>query len=143
MENAEDSDDRFSFSPVELLVLEDRWNKGKLNDYVPLVRKFIDAQQEKIKKELGPNANDDRLARTFLKLLLENGTLDHASEMLEQKQEILREIWICAERGDFDRRRITDQWIRTHAPEWRRWRVLVYSFIAVKIAVQIYRDIDT
>lgn len=143
MEDTLLADTRFSIDPVELLVLEDRWNKGKLNQYVPLVRKFINEQQEKVRKQLGPKANDDLMARTLLELLLENGTLDHASEMLEQQEEILRECWIRAERGDYDRRRITNEWIQTHAPEWRRWRVIVYTFIAVKIAVQIYRDIDT
>lgn len=143
MEDASPAEPRYSIKPVELLVLEARWNRGQLNKYTPLVRKFINDQQEKIREKLGPQAKDDMLARTLLKLLLENGTLDHASEMLEQQEEILRECWIRAERGDFDRRRITNEWIRTHAPEWRRWRVLVYTFIAIKIAVEIYRDIDT
>ena len=143
MENEENESERFSFKPVELLVLENRWNKGTLNEYKPLVQKFINEQQEKIKNELGPNANDDRLARGLLELLLTDGMLDHASEMFEQKEEILRECWIRGEQGDYDRNRITNEWIKNHAPSWRRWRVLVYTFIAVKCAVGIYQDLET
>jgi hypothetical protein len=143
MENDEMENERFSFQPVELLVLEDRWNKGKLNKYKPLVQKFINEQQEIVKNDLGPDANDDRLVRRLLELLLTNGTLDLASEMLDQKDEILRECWIRAEQGDDDTSRIAKEWIIMYADNWRRWRVLVYTFIAVKCAVDIYRDIDS
>ena len=136
MENEENESDRFPFKPVELLVLENRWNKGTLNEYKPLIQTFINEQQEKIKNALGPEANDDRLARGLLELLLTNVTLDHASEMFHQKQEILRECWIRGEQGDYDRSRITNEWIENHAPDWRRWRVLVYTFITVKYAVE-------
>ena len=142
MENDDEESSSFSFDPVELLVLEDRWNKGKLNKYKPLVQKFINEQQEIVKNDLGPDANDDRLARGLLGLILKNGTLDHASEMLDQKDEILRECWIRAEQGDDDTSRIAKEWITMYADSWRRWRVLVYTFIAVKCAVEIYRDID-
>jgi len=142
MEDDEKESDGFSFNLVELLVLEDRWKKGKLNDYVSLVKAFIEEQQETIRIKLGDEANEDQLARGLIDLLLANGTLDQASEMLEQKQEILKELWICAERGDHDKNRITDEWIKQHASKWRRWRILVYTFIAVKVMVGIYRDID-
>ena len=142
MENEEKECKSFSFKPIELLVLEVRWKKGKLNEYVPLVEKFIEVQQDKIKSELGPEANDDLLARALLELLLTNGTLDHASEMIQQKEEIMKECWIRAEQGDYDSSRITDEWIKKYAPSWRRWRVLIYTFITVKSAVQIYQNLD-
>ena len=91
---------------------------------------------------MGPEANDDILVRELLKLLLTNGTLDHASEMIQQKEEIMKECWIRAEQGDYDSSRITDEWIANHAPSWRRWRVMIYNLIAVKVAVDIYGDLD-
>jgi hypothetical protein len=140
MEN--DKKECFSFKPVELLVLEVRWKNGKLNEYVPLVETFIEEQQEKIKMKLGPRANNDRLVRVLLELLLTNGTLDSASEMLHQRDEILKECWIRGEQGDYDSSGITNEWIEKYAPSWRRWRVLIYTFIAVKVAVDIYGDLD-
>ena len=119
MGNMEKESESFCFKPIELLVLEVRWKNGKLNEYVPLVEKFIDVQQEEIKSRLGPEANDDILVRELLKLLLTNGTLDHASEMIQQKEEIMKECWIRAEQGDYDSSRITDEWIANHAPSWR------------------------
>ncbi|MDA0346284.1 MAG: hypothetical protein O3C43_03025 [Verrucomicrobia bacterium] len=142
MENEEKECKSFSFKPIELLVLEVRWKKEKLDEYVPLVEKFIEVQQEKIKLVLGPEANDDLLACALLELLLTNGTLDHASEMIHQKEEILKECWIRAEQGDYDSSRITDEWIKKYAPSWRRWRVLIYTFITVKCAVKIYQNLD-
>jgi frataxin-like iron-binding protein CyaY len=142
MGNMEKESESFCFKPIELLVLEVRWKNGKLNEYVPLVEKFIDVQQEEIKSRLGPEANDDILVRELLKLLLTNGTLDHASEMIQQKEEIMKECWIRAEQGDYDSSRITDEWIANHAPSWRRWRVMIYNLIAVKVAVDIYGDLD-
>ena len=142
MEHDGEERSRFSFEPVELLVLEDRWNKGKLDEYKPLVRKFINEQQKITKDKLGRHASGGQLARGLIELLLSNGTLDHASENLQQKQEIMKEQWIRGERGDYDGNRIASEWIEKHAPSWRRWRVLVYSFITVKFTVEDFRDLD-
>jgi hypothetical protein len=54
--------------------------------------------------------------------------------MIQQKEEIMKECWIRAEQGDYDSSRITDEWIANHAPSWRRWRVMIYNLIAVKVA---------
>jgi hypothetical protein len=70
MGNMEKGSESFCFKPMEFLVLEVRWKNRKPNEYVPLVEKFIDVQQEEIKSRLGPEANDDILVRELLKLLL-------------------------------------------------------------------------
>ena len=123
-------------------MLEDRWKNGKLDEYVPVVEKFIKKQQKQIRQKLGPEASDDQLVKGIIKLLLTHRTLDPVSEMSKQRREIMKELWICGERGDYDHKRITDEWIQKHAPNWRRWSVLIYTFIAVKCALQIYRDLD-
>ena len=138
----EKEDDCFSFKPVELLVLEASWNKGKLGKYVPLVSDFIEEQEKEIRTKLGPRATGDIIARELINLLLRNGVLDAPSEMLDQNEEILKELWIRGECGDFDRGRIYDDWIEKHAPNWRRWRVLIYSFIAIKLLTGYYDDIN-
>ena len=53
MENEENESECFSFKPVELLVLENRWNKETLNEYKPLVQKFINEHRKKLKTSLG------------------------------------------------------------------------------------------
>lgn len=128
----------FSFKPVELLVLEAGWNKGELGKYVPLVNSFIEEQEKVIKTELGPLANGDQISRALIDLLLTNGTLDLASEMLDQNEEILKELWIRGERGDVDRARICEEWTQKYAKSWRRWRVLIYTFIATRLLTGIY-----
>jgi hypothetical protein len=86
-----------TFRPVELLVLEDRWNSGKMRKYIPLVRKFVEEPQEEIRAEVGPNPDRERVARGVIELGLSNGSLDHASEMLDQMEAISREVWIRGE----------------------------------------------
>lgn len=132
MENEIENGD-FSIRPVELLVLQDGWNKGEFSDCVPLVNKFIEEQEQVVRTKLGSEANGDQIARSLIDLLLNNGSLDQASEMLAQKEEILKELWICGEREDHDRARIVEEWTRNYAQDWRRWRVLVYLFIACKL----------
>ncbi|MCZ6673466.1 MAG: hypothetical protein O7C75_11080 [Verrucomicrobia bacterium] len=132
-----------TFRPVELLVLEDRWNNGKLQKYVPLVERFIEKRQEEIKNAAGPNPDDESVARGIIQLVLSNGSLDHAAEMLDQMEEISREIWIRGEQGDYDRLKITLNWTKNCAPSWRRWRILKYTFVAVKCSVEIYRSLES
>lgn len=133
-----------TFRPVELLVLEDRWNSGKMRKYIPLVRKFVEERQEEIKVAAGPGPDHESVARGVIELVLSNGSLDHASEMLDQMEEISREVWIRGEQGDFDRTRIALNWTKTFGHSWRRWRILKYTFVAVKCSMDIYSDlIDT
>ena len=137
----EKENEGFSFKPVELLVLEASWNKGELKKYVPLVEAFVEEQEKAIRAEYGPRASGDQISRVLIDLILTNGTLDHASEMLDQNEEILKELWIRGERGDVDRARICQEWTRKYARSWRRWRVLIYTFIAIRHLNLIYDDI--
>lgn len=131
----------FSLTPVELLALEAGWSKGEFRDIIPSVNAFIEEQETVIRSQLGPQANGDQIARALIDLLLSNGSLDQGAEMLAQKEEILKELWICGERGDHDRDRITSEWTVNYAERWRRWRVLTYIFIASKLLVGIFNDI--
>ena len=131
----------FSFKPVELLVLEAGWNKGELGKYVPLVSDFIEEQEKETRKKLGPRTDGDKFSRALIDLLLENGTLDIASEMLDQNEEMLKELWIRGECGDDDRARICQEWTQKYAESWRRWRVLIYTYIATRLLTGMYDDI--
>lgn len=137
----EKEDECFSFKPVELLVLEAGWNKGELGNYVPLVSSFIEEQEKVIRTELGPLGDGDKISRELMDLLLKSGTLDHASEMLDQGEEMLKELWIRGECGDDDRVRICKEWTQKYAKGWRRWRVLIYTFIATRLLAAMYDDI--
>ena len=143
MEIIEKESSEISFDPVELLVLEARWNKGKLEKYVPPVKAFIRLQQKEISAELGPDASDDLRAQRLFKILLSNESLDIKLENDDQTKEIEKERWIRGEQGDHDHRRITADWIMKYAPSWRRWQTLIYAFIAVKCAVDIYDGLET
>ena len=89
-----------SFRPVELLVLEERWNKGEMRKYVPLVQEFVEEREDEIKLAAGPNPNHESIARGVIQLVLMSKRLNHAAEMLDQKAAISREIWIRGEQGD-------------------------------------------
>lgn len=141
MDDIQNSYHDLTFSPVELLVLEDRWNQGEMREYVPLVQRFVEDRQEEIKAIAGPYPNHESIARGVIQLVLSSGSLDHASEMLDQMEEISREIWIRGERGDHDRTMITLDWTKEFGHSWRRWRLLKYTFVAVKCSLDIYRKL--
>ncbi len=130
-----------AFRPLELLLLEERWNNGGMGKYVPLVQKFVEDRQDEIRKAAGPNPSHESVARGVIQLVLLNKSLDHAAEMLDQMEEISREIWIRGERGDYDSTRIAVEWADEFGDSWRRWRLLKYTFVAVKCSMDIYRKL--
>ena len=130
-----------SFRPVELLVLEERWNKGEMRKYVPLVQEFVEEREDEIKLAAGPNPNHESIARGVIQLVLMSKRLNHAAEMLDQKAAISREIWIRGEQGDYDETRIAIEWADEFGDSWRRWRLLKYTFVAVKCSMDIYRKL--
>lgn len=130
-----------AFRPLELVVLEERWNSGEMRKYVPLVQKFVEDRQDEIRLAAGPNPNQESIARGVIQLVLMNKCLDHAAEMLDQMAEINREFWIRGERGDYDRTRIALEWADEFGDSWRRWRLLKYTFVAVKCSMDIYRKL--
>jgi len=130
-----------AFSPLELLLLEERWNNGEMGKYVPLVQEFVEDREDEIRKAAGPRPSHESIARGVIQLVLLNKSLDHAAEMLDQKEEISREIWIRGERGDYDATRIAVEWADQFGHSWRRWRLLKYTFVAVKCSMDIYRKL--
>jgi len=62
--------------------------------------------------------------------------------MLDQMEEISREIWIRGERGDYDRTKIALDWADEFGDSWRRWRLLKYTVVAVKCSMDIYQKLD-
>lgn len=141
MEETQNPYQELAFSPVELLVLEQRWNKGKLRKYVPLVQEFVENRQDEIRLAAGPNPSHESMTRGVIQLVLMSKCLDHAAEMLDQREEISREIWIRGERGDYDSTRIAIEWTEEFGDSWRRWRLLKYTFVAVKCSMDIYRKL--
>jgi len=131
-----------AFRPLELLLLEERWNSGEMGKYVPLVQKFVEDRQDDIRKAAGPNPSHESIARGVIQLVLLSKSLDHAAEMLDQMEEISREIWIRGERGDYDRTKIALDWADEFGDSWRRWRLLKYTFVAVKCSMDIYQKLD-
>ena len=67
--------------------------------------------------------------------------VDHAAEILNQKAAISREIWIRGEQGDYGETRIAIGWEDDFGDSWRGWRLLKYSFVAVKCSMDIYRSV--
>ena len=73
--------------------------------------------------------------------MLMSKCLDHAAEMLYQKAAISREIWIRGEQGDYGETRIAIEWADDFGDSWRRWRLLKYTFVAVKCSIDIYLSV--
>jgi len=57
--------------------------------------------------------------------------------MQDQMREIHDEIWYCGQRGEFDTKQITREWVARHGSNWRRWRIKEYQFVAWHCAAEI------
>ena len=77
----------------------------------------------------------------MIQLVLLSKCSDHAAEMLRQKAAISRKFWIRGEKGDYDEIRTAIEWTDEFGDSWRRWRLLKYTFVAVKCSMDIYRKL--
>ena len=73
--------------------------------------------------------------------MLMSKCLDHAAEMLNQKAAISRKIWIRGEQGDYNETNIAIERADEFGDSWRGWRLLKYTFVAVKCSIDIYLSV--
>ena len=123
----------------EQATLEKRWAAGSLRDHCTWVFDFCDSRREEILALSGACADPNTLVSVLKRLIKETGGVNHRMEMQAQLQEILKEIWIRGERGDFDRDRIAAEWASTHGPQWRRWRVRECLYVVERCTPEVVK----
>ena len=124
-------------STEERETLEREWVEGNLVHRHEQVRRFIGEQRAVIFQL----AEDPRDAASFVaatrQLIATLRTVHHQSEMRDQMREIYDEIWYCGQRGEFDTKQITRDWVADHGSNWRRWRIKEYQFVAGHCGAEI------
>ena len=117
--------------------MERQWNDGKLAHHHEQVLRFVQEQRAEILALAQGQTDAASLAAATQKLIATLRTIHHQSEMHDQMREMHNEIWYCGQRGDYDTKRITREWVARHGSNWRRWRIKEYLFVAGRCAAEI------
>lgn len=114
---------------AERSTLEASWASGTLQRHLVRLLEFIDRHRDDL-RTLAPDPGDSMaIVHAMKRLIIHLGTVHHRSEMDDQVRAIHDEIWICGERGSYDREFIKHDWTSRHASNWRRWRIKEYLFV--------------
>ena len=141
-----DTDDPAEFAPenaAEFTALETSWANGKLRRHVERLLTFVERNRGDILRLAGDACDGEALLSTTKRLIVQAGSVHPPSEMRDQAREIQDEIWICGERGEYDRTNIAHEWTSRHAANWRRWRLKEYLFVADRCAEDIVARLVT
>ncbi len=136
--------------------LEDLWSKGQLRDLEADLDRFIKDNLPEIQKAVleGKSGDQQVARRRYLKgeisdrqlvdycvrsVLRVRGTCNARRDILEQKGEIEKEVWYEGERSRRPvaaerREEIARTWARSHASQWREWRLFQLLYVWEKKA---------
>ena len=136
--------------------LEELWAKGQLRDLEADLDRFIRDNLTEIRKAVleGQSAGQDVARRRYVKgeisdrqlvdycvrsVLRKRGTCNPRRDILEQKGEIDKEVWYEGERQKRPvpaerREEIARSWARSHASQWREWRLFQLLYVWEKKA---------
>tara|TARA_B110000037_G_C16974121_1_gene446292 strand:+ start:89 stop:544 length:456 start_codon:yes stop_codon:yes gene_type:complete len=113
----------------EFARLNDLWKSGKLDRHIANLIAFSKNYHNEI-LSLSPSPFELRdILLTIKRQIVMIGSVNRRSEMDDQIRAIHDEIWIRGENGDFDRKRIQQDWTLQHAENWRRWRIKEYLYL--------------
>lgn len=114
---------------AERATLEASWAHGTLQRHLVRLLEFIDRHRDDLRTLATDPGDPLAIAHAMKRLIIHLGTVHHRSEMDDQVRAIHDEIWICGERGSYDREFIKHDWTSRHASNWRRWRIKEYLFV--------------
>jgi len=129
-------------SGEERAQLERLWTEGRLRHQHEKLLAFVREERAEILQLAGGQRDSPALSLATHKLIATLRTIHHQSEMHDQMREMHNEIWYCGQRGDFDTRRITRDWVERHGSNWRNWRIKEYLFVAEHCAAEIVEAIN-
>jgi len=122
-----------NFEPAndaERATLEASWAQGRLQRHLARLLEFIDRHRADLCLLATDPQDPLAIVHATKRLIIHVGTVHHRSEMDDQLRAIHDEIWICGEKGSYDRAFITRDWTSRHASNWRCWRLKEYLFVA-------------
>lgn len=128
-----------TFSADELRTLELRWYEGRMLLYVEWLEAFVGRHRAEILALANGSAVPDDLLAAAKRLIFDRGSVHMAGELRDQAKEIENELWYRGEKGDYNRPVIEANWAYNHGPDWRRWRVREYLFVADRCAGRVVR----
>ncbi len=119
----------------ELKQIEDNYQRGRYNHLADCLRQFLTNHSSRIvefrtryeQKQGAPFQLETAIAL----YVLDNKTVDMKLDMKDQRDEILREIWIRHERNNRETdSEIEKDWVKKYAEGWRihRTREIMYLF---------------
>jgi len=136
--------------------LDELWSKGQLRDLEADLDRFIQDNLPEIRKAVleGKSGDQQVARRRYLKgeisdrqlvdycvrsVLRVRGTCNARRDILEQKGEIEKEVWYEGERSKRPvaaerREEIARTWARSHASQWREWRLFQLLYVWEKKA---------
>ncbi|HLF92470.1 MAG TPA: hypothetical protein VJB14_03350 [Planctomycetota bacterium] len=136
--------------------LDELWSKGQLRDLEADLDRFIKDNLPEIRKAVleGKSGDQQVARRRYLKgeisdrqlvdycvrsVLRVRGTCNARRDILEQKGEIDKEVWYEGERSKRPvaaerREEIARTWARSHASQWREWRLFQLLYVWEKKA---------
>ena len=136
--------------------LEELWSKGQLRDLEADLDRFIRDNLPEIRRAVleGQSGGQDVARRRYMKgeisdrqlvdycvrsVLRRRGTCNARRDIEEQRGEIEKEVWYEGERQKrpvaADRREeIARSWARSHASQWREWRLFQLLYVWAKKA---------
>jgi hypothetical protein len=117
-------------SPEELLVLEERWQKGLLRSRFESLLHFTDIHRDELIDHLGADAAPSAIISRIQELIIESGSAHLAMDLRDQIKEMQAEIWYRGEEGAHDPFLIKQEWTAVYARPWRQWRIKEYLFVA-------------
>ena len=139
-----------------LTSLDELWAKGQLRDLETDLDRFIRDNLPEIRKAVleGRSGGQDVARRRYVKgeisdrqlvdycvrsVLRNRGTCNPRRDILEQKGEIDKEVWYEGERQKRPvpaerREEIARSWARSHASQWREWRLFQLLYVWEKKA---------
>ncbi len=141
--------------------LDELWRQGRLKDLEEDLDRFIRSNLEEIRKALreGQDRDLDLARRRYSRgelndrqmvdfcvrtVLRRRGSCNPRRDILEQWKEIEKEVWYEGERRNGPvpadiRDRIAVSWCRSHAGNWRDWRIFQLLYIWDKKADEYTR----
>lgn len=123
---------------AERLALDEQWTRGDLRRHREDLLAYVDDHWEDLRRLAGEADEVDALFSALCRIIHE-ASVNPRTEMRAQVDEVHRHLWIECEKGRraADREEIIREWVRLHAPAWRRWWRLQLGWVAGRCCSEI------
>ena len=127
-------------------VLAEKLERGEFDRLKANLREFVLRHKDEIVQTVNelPEVVDRRvrIVETIGTLIEESKSVSPATEMADQINEINKEIWYQGEKGQTDRARISEEWTRRYAAQWRNARLQELLYLVEAMADELIEIVE-